>query len=254
MSVLVLVVNDVKCRKYTTKNISTKDLCDYFLKLVGFSTFCNVGIANKRMWVASQPASFHLLYIGRARASLPPYTSIPWGYAYPLMIACSLISTYSRGTEVPNAPEEGRSVNKSRAIALHVSTNSVWFLQHCQQIQFIMRESIRGKQEKRSKKLPRKSIQWYFAMYPRINRQVSSITLPSILASFFAFPATSGEENQRSKSLKQFRDAKGRNHPGQQMRFPTPSCQTWINAKQARCKKQKRLPRERDSLLLISLL
>lgn len=49
MSVLVLVVNDVKCRKYTTKNISTKDLCDYFLKLVGFSTFCNVGIANKRM-------------------------------------------------------------------------------------------------------------------------------------------------------------------------------------------------------------
>ena len=83
MSVLVLVVNDVKCRKYTTKNISTKDLCDYFLKLVGFSTFGNVGIANKRMWVASQPASFHLLYIGRTRASLPPYTPIPWGYASP---------------------------------------------------------------------------------------------------------------------------------------------------------------------------
>lgn len=77
----------------------------------------------------------------------------------PLMIACPLISTYSRGTEVPNAPEEGRSVNKSRAIALHVSTNSVWLLQHCQQIQFIMRESIRGKLKKRSKKLPRKSIQ-----------------------------------------------------------------------------------------------
>ena len=36
------------------------------------------------------------------------------------------------------------------------------------------------------KKLPRKSIQRYFAMYPRINRQVSSITLPSILASFFS--------------------------------------------------------------------
>ena len=49
MSILVLVVNYVKCRKYTTKNISTKDLCDYFLKLVGFSTFGNVGIANKRM-------------------------------------------------------------------------------------------------------------------------------------------------------------------------------------------------------------
>ena len=104
------------------------------------------------------------------------------------MIACSFISTYSRETEVPNAPEEGRSVNKSRAIALHVSTNSVWLLQHCQQIQFIMRESIRGKQEKRSKKLPPKSIQGYFAMYPRINRQVSSITLPSILASCFCLP------------------------------------------------------------------
>ena len=38
---------------------------------------------------------------------------------------------------------------------------------------------------KDSGKLPRKSIQRYFAMYPRINRQVSSITLPSILASFF---------------------------------------------------------------------
>lgn len=59
-------------------------------------------------------------------------------------------SEYARG---------GGSVNKSRAIALRVSTNSVWLLQHCQLIQFIMRESIRGKQEKRSKKLPRKSIQ-----------------------------------------------------------------------------------------------
>ena len=50
MSILFLVVNDVKCHKYTTKkNISAKDLCNYFLKLVGFSTFCNVGIANKRM-------------------------------------------------------------------------------------------------------------------------------------------------------------------------------------------------------------
>ena len=38
---------------------------------------------------------------------------------------------------------------------------------------------------KDSGKLPRKSIQRYFAMYPRINRQISSITLPSILASFF---------------------------------------------------------------------
>ena len=38
---------------------------------------------------------------------------------------------------------------------------------------------------KDSRKVPRKSIQYYLAMYPRINRQVSSITLPSILASFF---------------------------------------------------------------------
>ena len=215
MSVLFLDVNDVKRCKYTTKNISTKDLCDYFLKPVGFSTSGNVGIANKRMRVTSPPASFHLLYIGRVRTSLPPAPAdhrqhvIPAGFSWtcdaghqfallirpqviepltttlkmnqdkavvittwllpihsiyqawvgpkmqsrpfhevmptPLMIACPLISTYSRGTEVPNAPEEGRSVNKSRAIALHVSTNSVWLLQHCQQIQFIMRESIRGK-------------------------------------------------------------------------------------------------------------
>lgn len=64
-----------------------------------------------------------------------------------------------QGNGSPECARGGRSVNKSRAIALRVSTNSVWFLQHCQQIQFIMRESIRGKQEKRSKKLPRKSIQ-----------------------------------------------------------------------------------------------
>lgn len=49
MPVLFLDVNDVNCRKYTTKNIATKDLCDYFLKTVGFNTFGNVGIANKRM-------------------------------------------------------------------------------------------------------------------------------------------------------------------------------------------------------------
>ena len=36
-----------------------------------------------------------------------------------------------------------------------------------------------------------KSIQYYLAMYPRINRQVSSITLPSILASFFSLPCRS---------------------------------------------------------------
>ena len=34
-------------------------------------------------------------------------------------------------------------------------------------------------------KLPRKSIQGYFAMYPRINGQVSKDTLPSKLASVF---------------------------------------------------------------------
>ena len=41
---------------------------------------------------------------------------------------------------------------------------------------------------KDSRKVPRKSIQYYLEMYPRINRQVSSITLPSILASFFRRP------------------------------------------------------------------
>lgn len=44
---------------------------------------------------------------------------------------------------------------------------------------------------KDSRKVPRKSIQYYLAMYPRINRQVSSITLPSILASFFRLPCRS---------------------------------------------------------------
>ena len=75
----------------------------------------------------------------------------------------------------------GGSVNKSRAIALRVSTNSVWLLQHCQQILFIMRESIRGKAGKEKQKTaPKKypmilcnvskdkspSIQYYFAKYP----------------------------------------------------------------------------------------
>ena len=36
-----------------------------------------------------------------------------------------------------------------------------------------------------STRMARKSIQGYFAMYPRINGQVSNITLQSILASFF---------------------------------------------------------------------
>ena len=47
------------------------------------------------------------------------------------------------------------------------------------------------KSGKDSRKVPRKSIQYYLAMYPRINRQVSSITLPSILASFFSLPCRS---------------------------------------------------------------
>ena len=160
-----------------------------------------------------------------------------------------------QGNGSPECTREGGSVNKSRAIALRVSTNSVWFLQHCQQIQFIMRESIRGKAGKEKQKTaPKKypmilcnvskdkspSIQYYFAKYPCF------VFLPSL-----PHPARKTSGANRPK---QFRDAKGRNHPGQQMRSPTPSCQTWIYAKQARCKKQKRLPRERDSLLLISLL
>ena len=86
-----------------------------------------------------------------------------------------------QGNGSPECARGGRSVNKSRAIALHVSTNSVWLLQHCQLIQFIMRESIRGKAGKEKQKTaPKKypmilcnvskdkspSIQYYFAKYP----------------------------------------------------------------------------------------
>ena len=42
-----------------------------------------------------------------------------------------------------------------------------------------------GYQRGNSTEMARKSIQGYFAMYPRINGQVSNITLQSILASFF---------------------------------------------------------------------
>ena len=61
-----------------------------------------------------------------------------------------------------------------------VEVSSVWC---CQDTHCLFQ--IQCNQEKTAEKLPRKSIQRYFAMYPRINRQVSSITLPSILASFF---------------------------------------------------------------------
>lgn len=82
MSMMLTVAN------IPQKNIAPKDLCNYFLKTVGFSTFGNVGIANKRMWVTSPPASFHLLYIGRARASRPPAPAdhrqhvIPTGFSW----------------------------------------------------------------------------------------------------------------------------------------------------------------------------
>ena len=50
-------------------------------------------------------------------------------------------------------------------------------------------DSVKSGKDKQ--KPTRKSIQGYLAMYPRINGQVSSITLPSILASFFSLPCRS---------------------------------------------------------------
>ena len=72
-----------------------------------------------------------------------------------------------------------------REISTKVTTDSVWLLQHRLLIQFMKRKSVFKTRKRHTTKLPRKSIQGYLAMYPRINRQVSSITLPSILASFF---------------------------------------------------------------------
>ena len=52
-------------------------------------------------------------------------------------------------------------------------------------------DSVHGENKRPAKSgrdstgMARKSIQGYFAMYPRINGQVSNITLQSILASFF---------------------------------------------------------------------
>ena len=72
-----------------------------------------------------------------------------------------------------------------REISTKVTTDSVWLLQHRLLFQFMKRKSVFKTRKRHTTKLPRKSIQGYLAMYPRINRQVSSITLPSILASFF---------------------------------------------------------------------
>ena len=51
-------------------------------------------------------------------------------------------------------------------------------------------------------KIARKSIQGYFAMYPRINGQVSNITLQSILASFFR-PARDIRQGKPDETLDQ---------------------------------------------------
>ena len=53
-----------------------------------------------------------------------------------------------------------------------------------------------------STKMTRKSIQGYFAMYPRINGQVSNITLQSILASFFR-PARDIRQGKPDETLDQ---------------------------------------------------
>ena len=87
-------------------------------------------------------------------------------------------------------------------------------------------------------KLP--SIQYYFAKYPCF------VFLPSL-----PHPTRKTSGANRPSSFVMQRDEIIQDS---KCAPPTPSCQTWIYAKQARCKKQKRLPRERDSLLLISLL
>ena len=51
-------------------------------------------------------------------------------------------------------------------------------------------------------KMARKSIQGYFTMYPRINGQVSNITLQSILASFFR-PASYIRQGKPDETLDQ---------------------------------------------------
>ena len=55
-------------------------------------------------------------------------------------------------------------------------------------------EKTQGRREPDCKKLPRKSIQYYLAMYPRINGQVSSITWRSKLAAF-SCPVCSGGQD-----------------------------------------------------------
>ena len=65
-------------------------------------------------------------------------------------------------------------------------------------------------------KIVRKSIQGSFAMYPRINGQVSNITLQSILASFFALPAISDKESPMKHLTKRSPSANERSFTEQQ--------------------------------------
>ena len=67
-----------------------------------------------------------------------------------------------------------------------------------------------------STEMTRKSIQGYFAMYPRINGQVSNITLQSILASFFAQSATFDKESPMKHLAKRSPSANERNYAEQQ--------------------------------------
>ena len=145
MSILFLVVNDVKCHKYTTKKHFHKRFMRLFLKTCRLQHIwqCrhseqeNVSRFTTRFFPPivyrpheGFPATLHTHSM---RLCLPPDD-------------CMLTHFHIfQGNGSPECARGGRSVNKSRAIALRVSTNSVWLLQHCQQIQFIMRESVRGK-------------------------------------------------------------------------------------------------------------
>lgn len=159
MSILFLVVNDVKCHKYTTKKHFHKRFMRLFLKTCRLQHIWQCRHSEQEN-VSRFTTRFFPPIVYRPHEGFPATL-----HAHSMRLClppddCMLTHFHIfQGNGSPECARGGRSVNKSRAIALRVSTNSVWLLQHCQRIQFIMRESIRGKQGKRSKKLPGKSIQ-----------------------------------------------------------------------------------------------
>lgn len=116
MSVLVLVVNDVKCRKYTTKKHFHKRFMRLFLKTCRLQHIWQCRHSEQEN-VSRFTTRFIPPIIYRPRegfpATLRPFHEV---MPTPLTIACSLISTYSRGTEVPNAPEGAEASIKAEQL------------------------------------------------------------------------------------------------------------------------------------------